>query len=315
MHLKSFVDYAVVRGIHSNQITNGMRPSSAFTGESFVTAKEFYRTLGLINNDLQDAYLGICAGEFMSLNALGLIYQISLNATTVQEALYYLNNYLQATLPLVEMEVHEKKTGIGFKLTVANNESPYNRILLEALLTVIKKEGMLMTNENCVIVCTSPFYDDAYPADWQAGRSYSLSANPVKLTAAMRSHSKWRLEELVPAYLGFIEGLKPEQSFSAKVKMTALNLANPALPSQTVLAQTLNLTVQTCQRRLAAENLSFRQVYDDLMRQLSAFFAQHKDFSVFDVSDILGYSESAAYIRAFKRWHGNTSLQFQYALS
>ncbi|MBC8034137.1 MAG: helix-turn-helix domain-containing protein [Chitinophagaceae bacterium] len=306
-HLDSFIEYGLMRGLSLDKI----KSSYTNTDSNVVTKTEFYTTLRAISTGLNDPLMGIRTGEFLSLNALGLIYQISLKAVSVSEALYYLKDYINATLPIVQMDLSERTNSLEVNLSIDNNEIALNSILLETLLTIIGKEIRFMSDQNIQIILLSPGYNNQYPEGWIVGNTFSLKANKVKLKAAMHTHAKWQLEILVPAYLKFVESLKYQECFTNTVKITALNMAKPELPKLEIIADNLNITPRTFQRRLAIENITFRQINDELKKQLSKLLLQHKTFSVNNISDILGYTEPAAYIRAFKKWYGVTPNSFR----
>lgn len=79
----------------------------------------------------------------------------------------------------------------------------------------------------------------------------------------------------------------------------------PALPD---VAQRLGMSHRTLQRRLRVEGVTFRAVLDAF-----AFEAAELALSVSTLKEAsaeLGYSEPAAFHRAFKRWTGTTPRQF-----
>ena len=180
-----------------------------------------------------------------------------------------------------------------------------NRIILENILTVIAKELSLMTTKEVSIIKTSPFFSEDYPDDWQESEKYSVSFTPTILKATLLDRSRQQLDVLIPEYLKLIEGLKSEASFTNKVKIASLHLAKPELPDLASVADAFHLTPRTFQRRLMTENITFRQINDDLRKQISGLLIRHNRYSITDISYVLGYSEPAAFIHSFKKWFGD----------
>lgn len=91
-----------------------------------------------------------------------------------------------------------------------------------------------------------------------------------------------------------------------------------ALPSQTVssatIAETLGVSLRSLQRHLAGESSSFEARLDVCRRTLAAEYLQ-RALSISEISFLLGYSEPAAFFRAFRRWHGTTPEAFRRARS
>jgi AraC-like DNA-binding protein len=264
--------------------------------------------------------LGIRVGEYQSLNVLGLVYEISLQSSTIEEGLLYLQSFLNATLPLIKINTLLEQEKVTISLIIEQGLPSENRILLEATLTVIGRELTMMAGEPLSLHLFSPFYHKGYPSSWEKGENYMLTFTPVLLKGAIRDKSRMHLEVLIPQYLNLIEQIKATQSqaahlFSSRVKLASLQLAKPDLPSLERLANVFNLTPRTLQRYLKEENQNFRQITDELKKQLSYLLIHHQEFSVTDLAYVLGYGEPAAFIHRFKKWYGQTPKQYKQKLT
>ena len=65
------------------------------------------------------------------------------------------------------------------------------------------------------------------------------------------------------------------------------------------------------QRRLAASGFSYNEVLDAMRRDAAAQYLAGESFSIGEIAFLLGYSEPAAFHRAFKRWHGITPAAYR----
>lgn len=75
------------------------------------------------------------------------------------------------------------------------------------------------------------------------------------------------------------------------------------LPSMAAIADELCITERTLHRRLAAEHTSYRALVDEVRMTLAAALLE-SGLSVQETARQLGYSETAAFTRAFTRWTG-----------
>ena len=80
-------------------------------------------------------------------------------------------------------------------------------------------------------------------------------------------------------------------------------LATGAIRIETV-ARALGLSRQTLYRRLKAEGVTFEEVLDGLRRRLALRFLREEGMAVKEAAWRLGFSDPAAFSRAFKRWTG-----------
>jgi AraC-like DNA-binding protein len=71
------------------------------------------------------------------------------------------------------------------------------------------------------------------------------------------------------------------------------------------LARDLGCSRQTLYRRLKAEGITYEQLLDGLRRRLALRFMR-EGLSVKDAAYRLGFSDPAAFSRAFKRWTGSS---------
>ncbi|MQA63130.1 MAG: helix-turn-helix domain-containing protein [Actinophytocola sp.] len=86
-----------------------------------------------------------------------------------------------------------------------------------------------------------------------------------------------------------------------------LGHANPTdLPSLDAVAAQLSTSPQTLRRRLAEEGTSYRELKDELRRDIAIAALSGGDDTVEDIAQRLGYSEPSAFHRAFKRWTGSS---------
>jgi AraC-like DNA-binding protein len=81
---------------------------------------------------------------------------------------------------------------------------------------------------------------------------------------------------------------------------------------QTV-ARTLATSPRSLQRRLAAAGVSYQQLLDLTRRDAAERYLIDSSLSIGEVAYLLGYSEPAAFNRAFKRWRHETPRAFRLA--
>ena len=77
------------------------------------------------------------------------------------------------------------------------------------------------------------------------------------------------------------------------------------------VARALGCSRQTLYRRLKAEGLTFAGVLDDLRRREALQLIRDMSRSVKEIGYRLGFSDPAAFSRAFKRWTGKSPQAFR----
>jgi AraC-like DNA-binding protein len=98
------------------------------------------------------------------------------------------------------------------------------------------------------------------------------------------------------------------QSKSARGRVEALLM--PVLHKgdigMSAVAQKMGVSRQTLFRRLKEEGTTFEKVLDDLRHTLARDYLSAKKVSVNETAYLVGFSEPAAFSRAFKRWTGKS---------
>lgn len=308
LHLFHFMDYARVRGIAWQDMKALIQqpPTNFMDEQAVVPEEDVYAVLKFIDDQLKDKAWGIQCGHFISMKLLGLIYKISLQATTIQEALHYLQSYLGAAMPLVQAATTVTAEGGTINFSIDNQDNVLNRIVLEYTLAVVGRELRMMAGEGAAIQLGSPYYTEDYPLHWQAADTYTVLFEPVILKAALQNKSHLHVDILVPEYLKMIEQLKPDDSFAGRVKLTLLSMSDPQLPDIQTVSGALYVTPRTLQRRLGAEGITFRELLEEIKKQICSFLLRHDRYTIAGISNILGYAEPASFIHSFRKWFGDS---------
>ena len=81
--------------------------------------------------------------------------------------------------------------------------------------------------------------------------------------------------------------------------------------SENVLAEQLNMSRRTLQRKLAEADLTYQKLVDDTRRDLAMRHLEDPRHSITDVTFLLGFSQQSAFTRAFKRWTGMSPSEYR----
>ena len=77
------------------------------------------------------------------------------------------------------------------------------------------------------------------------------------------------------------------------------------------IARTLATSARSLQRRLAAAGISYQQLLDLARKDAAERYLTESPLSIGEVGYLLGYSEPAAFTRAFRRWNKETPQAFR----
>jgi AraC-like DNA-binding protein len=86
------------------------------------------------------------------------------------------------------------------------------------------------------------------------------------------------------------------------------------MPELGAVAESLDIHPQTLRRRLSAEGTTFKDIKNQLRRDTALHFLGKQGLSIEDIACRSGFSESSAFIRAFKGWTGVTPYTYRKGL-
>ncbi len=86
------------------------------------------------------------------------------------------------------------------------------------------------------------------------------------------------------------------------------------MPELNDVASALEVHPQTLRRRLAAEGTTFKDIKNQVRRDTALHFLGKQGISIEEISYRAGFSESSAFIRAFKGWTGVTPYTYRKGL-
>lgn len=98
--------------------------------------------------------------------------------------------------------------------------------------------------------------------------------------------------------------LASNQTFSDIVRNYILASAHQSTSLEQA-ADYLNMTVRTLQRKLGQENTSYKELLEEVRRNLAIEYLQTTTLTLDDIADKLGYSDSSSFCHAYKRWTGD----------
>jgi AraC-like DNA-binding protein len=101
-----------------------------------------------------------------------------------------------------------------------------------------------------------------------------------------------------------------EKSYAEKVR-NHLKRNLPKIPEYEEIARSLNIHPQTLRRRLKKEGCDYRQIRNELIRDIALSYLQQGELEIKQISYTLGFSEPSAFIRSFKRWTGTTPSKYR----
>lgn len=113
-------------------------------------------------------------------------------------------------------------------------------------------------------------------------------------------------------HLEFLQArLWEPRSFALRVRELIACELRRGRPTSWDVARQLQISRRTLVRRLNSEGTSFKNQLDELRRQLALNLVARPQPSLMEITTLLGFSQVQAFHRAFRRWTGQTPMQYR----
>jgi len=155
----------------------------------------------------------------------------------------------------------------------------------------------------------APAYRDAYDETFGAlvlfGQARNaLQVEPMLLTVKVGILPRYAFGVLSAKADALLQALDDARSTRGQVERLLMPILHTGEVGMDAVAGKLGVSRPTLFRRLKAEGVTFAEVLDQLRHRLALGYLGGRKVSVNETAYLVGFSEPAAFSRAFKRWTG-----------
>lgn len=281
-----------------------------------------YRILDWIVDALDRPAIALDLTQAQGVGGLGSLSYLLLSCDSLAEALTELKTYFEYASFASEPPNWEVTGNKEFFIELYPQQAPktkryYARDLLAAgMVSMIRQTCDVDYKPIRVELPGEP------PPDVQSYNDFfqcPLVFNAEKLRIFSAGHwlekpfanSNLKLKKVFRQELdSIISQLRTDSSIIDRIRQLLVGLESLRPVSQSWLATQLHTSERTLSRQLAEVGLSFRDMLTNFRNAKSIEFLS-EGLAIDQIADYLGFSERAAFDRAFKKWQGVTPSKFQ----
>lgn len=104
-------------------------------------------------------------------------------------------------------------------------------------------------------------------------------------------------------------------SISPQVRRVIQQKISVGEPTLTEIAELMNMSERTLQRRLKDEQLTFHQLVDEVRQSLLDGYLLNSSLSLKEIAALLGFADQSCFTRAVQRWYGRSPKAVRLALA
>ncbi len=249
--------------------------------------------------------------------ALGLAMK---TAPRVRDALLRLVRYVLVLSDTLSYELEEGPGGPRFLLRGRSHHRRgaqlANECALAAVTSVLRQLVTGPIGLRGVSFChAAPESDEPHREYYRVPVRWSSEVDGLLLVPALLERRTRLGDHGLSAYLlDRLEDLYSQtvdRSLAHRVSVAVASSLPDGQPSKSQVARQLGYSERTLHRRLADEGHSFQELATQVRREAAESLLQRGTHSLTDVAFLTGFSDQAAFTRAFKRWTGRTPGQWR----
>ena len=103
-----------------------------------------------------------------------------------------------------------------------------------------------------------------------------------------------------------IREFEQQKDIVSEVKALIVTAGNNSIPKEEDIANQLNISKRTLQKKLQDKNTTYLKILDDFQKEQALSYLQSGTISNKEIAWMLGYNDISNFYRAFKRWTGTT---------
>jgi len=278
-----------------------------------------HKLLEAVVDAMNDPDFGLKAGRSTTASDVGALGFAMNSAASVREAIEVAVRYIRLVNDglIVRLEAEGEKAIIQLESQVVLPKSAEDFLLSSFYRSLANLLLRDLSKVECWFVHAEPENADEYrrtfdPSNVRFAAPYcgfvfekKYLDNPIegadfKLHSILRKHADQMLAELPKSH-----------NLAEKVRSLIAAELPHGQPRIWQIACQLSMSSRTLERRLENVGTTFTALLDDLRRGLAEKYVVSRDLSLSEVAFLLGFSHSAAFHRAFKRWTGQTPLVYR----
>jgi AraC-like DNA-binding protein len=280
-----------------------------------------YIALMRVGKDLcSDPALALHFGEAFDIEELSIVGLIGQACETIADAFVQLNRYSRliadpGDLSASDRLVLQREGGQLWLVDTRKNPNDSPEITESSFARMVCRSRRGFGESQFVkavhVTHAAPTYRTEYDRIFQTPVFFESDKNALLtdeawLTLKLPRQSRYVFGILNERAESLLKSLENSRSTRGRVESLLLPILHGGDANMNLIASKMGLSRQTLFRKLKAEGETFERVLDELRHRMALDYLSGKKVSVKETAYLVGFSDPAAFSRAFKRWTGSS---------
>ncbi|MCC1495945.1 AraC family transcriptional regulator [Alcanivorax sp. 1008] len=277
--------------------------------ESYVTlTRSAWKALGDENLNLTETPLKLGAFRYTGM--------LMLHTPTLRHALKLGMDFHRYINPGYEISLTEESNGALIEVSLHSPALDENHLFAEFILSGWHRFSSWLIDRNIVLKHVSfdfpsPPHEAEYQYIFPCPRDFNQDSLSIRFGAHYLDQPIVKSDDDFAHYTqqtpaGLLIVPADDDSYSAKIRRQLDACTDCRFPSFDEVARTLHMTPKTLRQKLKKEGIIYQEIKDVIRRDSAIHYLTLYRMPVADIALRVGFTETGAFIRAFKGWTGVT---------
>ncbi|MDD5297727.1 MAG: AraC family transcriptional regulator [Rhodocyclaceae bacterium] len=299
----------------------GISPELLTTPLARVSSDHYGALWHLIAQALDDEFFGMDSRP-MKVGSFTLLCHAVIHGDTLERALRRALRFLRLVLDDLEGEL--VREGDTARVVLRERGEPRRAFAYGTFLIILHGLACWLAGRRIPLLradfrCAEPAFSPEWRVLFSPELHFSQGRTGISFAAEYLDMPNIQNERTMKEFLrsapaNFLVKYKNSAGLTARIRRRLREMPPDAWPDFDTLARQLHASPATLRRHLDREGQSYRTLKDDLRRDLAIGFLSHTETSVTDIGAKLGFAESSAFHRAFKKWTGASPGEYRHTL-
>jgi AraC-like DNA-binding protein len=312
--------YAVTRGADRDALITqaGIDTSALADRDARLPYERYVALMHAAKGATGDPALALNFGQAVNVADISILGLIGQASNTMLEAFEQLNRYVRLIVDIElvgEDRFVMKRDPHGLWLTdMRANPNAFPELTESAFSHIIegpRRSGLPEWIKEVRVTHAKPAHAADYERVFRVPVVFDADRNAMRMEESIVSHRVNILPRYVFGILGeradaLLRDLEASGTTRGKVESLLMPVLHKGEATMDSIAEKLGVSRQTLYRSLKQESITFEQVLDGLRHRLALEYLRGEKATVNETAYLVGFSDPAAFSRAFKRWTGKS---------
>jgi len=284
--------------------------------EARISSQKFNVLVDYCNQQLESNDFSIQVAKQFQPSMFHVLGYAMMSSSSLKDALGRIVKYKQVLSNSSELSLIEDGTDLIFNMTLFSrpdsDEKVLSRCVVETWLGTIVQFARELVDQTLelkkVVLCyPKPDHDTGYLNDY------------FQCDVEFNANTSMLVFDLQQANIPLLSGNPQVNQIHEKLLAELLSRVNKddltnmvitlicdvlplGAPSQTDIANQLNMSLRNLQRKLHDNGTNYKDILDNIRKKLTLGYISQKHLSISEISYLVGFSDTSNFNRAFRRW-------------